>query len=98
MGPIETKVRAEVKAGSALAEIAYKLAFTIDEGEGSVAMVRELREILKELGTKKPWANDALSYRQERARQAKWAAMQEGEWEWSDEENDWVRVDEDEEV
>ncbi len=49
MGPIETAVRKEVPEGSALAEIAYKLAFTLDEGEGSTAMARELRAILADL-------------------------------------------------
>jgi hypothetical protein len=92
MGPIETAVRKEVPEGSALAEIAYKLAFTIDEGDGSTAMVRELREILAELRQQKPWASDAKFYRKERKRQAKWAMMQEGKWEWSDEEDDWIRV------
>ena len=53
MGPIETAVRKEVPKGSALSEIAYKLAFTLDEGDGSTAMVRELREILKELRPKR---------------------------------------------
>jgi hypothetical protein len=49
MGPIEAAVRKEVPEGSALAEIAYKLALTLDAGDGSTAMARELRAILAEL-------------------------------------------------
>jgi hypothetical protein len=56
MGPIEERVREEVKQDSALAEIAYKLAFTIDEGDGSVAMVKELRNSLRDLNVEKRWS------------------------------------------
>jgi hypothetical protein len=49
MGPIETAVRKEVPDTGALAEIAYKLAFSLDNGDGSVAMVKELRTLLAEL-------------------------------------------------
>jgi hypothetical protein len=48
MGPIEEAVRKEIPEGSAVSEIAYKLAFSLDEGQGSVAMARELRTILAE--------------------------------------------------
>jgi hypothetical protein len=94
MGPIEEAVRKEVPEGSALAEIAYKLALTLDAGDGSTAMARELRAVLGELRQQRPWANDASSFKKERKRQAKWAMMQEGEWEWSDEADDWIRIDE----
>lgn len=100
MGPIETAVKAEIgENSSALAEIAYKLAFTLDEGEGSTSMVRELRSILAELRQQKPWSNDAAAFRgnkaarMERKRQAKWVMMREGKWEWDDDADDWVRVD-----
>jgi hypothetical protein len=96
MGPIEKAVRKEIPEGSTLAEIAYKLAFTLDEGDGTTAMARELRAILAELKQQKPWANDASAFRKQQKRNAKWALMEEGEWEWSDEADDWVRIDKEE--
>lgn len=58
MGPVETKVRQDVAAlvtvhpmGEALAEMAYSLARTLDEGAGlaTAAVNRELRANLIEL-------------------------------------------------
>jgi hypothetical protein len=70
MGPIETAVRKEVPEGSALAEIAYKLAFTLDEGDGSVAMVRELRSILDAVRERRPFPTAHVPKYE----------MQDGEW------------------
>lgn len=94
---IEEAVKKEIpNEGSALAQLALLLARNLDLGEGGAAAVRELRAVLKELSQQKPWANDGREYkreaRKERKRQAKWAQMTEGEWEWSDDEDDWVRV------
>jgi hypothetical protein len=91
MGPIEQAARKEIPEGSAIAEIAYKLAFSLDEGDGSVAMAKELRSILAEERQRKP--SDNKAYRMQKLQEAKWAMMQEGEWEWSDEAGDYVRVD-----
>jgi hypothetical protein len=89
---IEEAVKREINdEGSALAQLALLLARNLDLGEGGAAAVRELRAILKELREKRPVV-DHLEARKERKRQAKWAQMLEGSWEWSDEEDDWVRV------
>ena len=79
-------------------ELAARIARDIDNNAGSANLAKELRELLAELKKQKPWANNALAHRQERARQRKWAQMEEGEWEWSEALNDWIRVDEEEEA
>jgi hypothetical protein len=68
-GPVETKVRADVDAlvtthpmGEALAEMAFALARTLDEGAGlaTAAVNRELRANLLELASlrEEPGDND----------------------------------------
>jgi hypothetical protein len=59
-GPIEAEIRKAHPEGGPLVEIAAKLAQTIDIGDGSVSMVRELRSILDELGTEKRWGDGRL--------------------------------------
>jgi hypothetical protein len=70
-GPVESKVRADVAAlvtahpmGEAIAEMAYTLARTLDEGAGlAVAAVnRELRANLLELGRLAVDHDDALEH------------------------------------
>jgi hypothetical protein len=73
MGPIESAVRNEIDEGSALAEIAFALAFQLDNGEGGASSARELRFILSHLKTeqsRKAVADDPVSILRGRKRQA----------------------------
>jgi hypothetical protein len=56
LGPIETEIRKKHLESSPLVELAAKLAEALDAGDGSVAMVKELRSILKELSPEAQWA------------------------------------------
>jgi hypothetical protein len=92
-GPLERSIREKYQEGDPLTELAAKLAFILDVGEGSAAVAKELRTLL---ATLKPRASEAARHvaRMERAHQGKWAMMREGTWKWAD--GDWVRVDDDE--
>jgi hypothetical protein len=56
MGAIEETIRKQYPESSPLTELAYRLAQTLDLGDGSVAMVKELRSILRELSHEDQWS------------------------------------------
>jgi hypothetical protein len=92
IGPLERSIRDEHPDGGPLVELAARLALILDAGDGSAALAKELRAILTELRQRKP-SRDPKAVRMERKRQSKWVMMTEGKWEWDDDADDWVRVD-----
>jgi hypothetical protein len=89
-GPLERSIREKYQEGDPLTELAAKLAFILDVGDGSAAVAKELRAIL---ATLKPRASELAREvaRMERAQAGKWAMMREGTWKWDG--RNWVRVD-----
>jgi hypothetical protein len=73
MGPIEAKVREEITEPSALAEIAFALAESLDLRAGGASAAKELRALLEILTTKEEKTRRAQKAREERAREGNWA-------------------------
>jgi hypothetical protein len=77
MGPIEAKVREEITEPSALAEIAFALAESLDLRSGGASAAKELRALLEILVEREKREKRSRDARAERQRLGNWA-MREG--------------------
>jgi hypothetical protein len=73
MGPIEAKVREEITEPSALAEIAFALAESLDLREGGASAAKELRALLKILTEGEQKNRRLRAAREDRQRLGNWA-------------------------
>lgn len=72
MGPIEAKVREEITEPSALAEIAFALAESLDMRAGGASAAKELRARLEILVERERKERRARERREQRQREGNW--------------------------
>jgi hypothetical protein len=94
LGAIEDALKTEIDETTVLQKLAFKLAREIDLDSGGIAAFRELRTLLTVIKQDRSYRSPAEreERRRERKREAKWAQMPEGEWEWSEAADDWVQL------